>query len=81
MASESDSSCDDCDYDFGDLNVDDEDIEPIATEEEKEVYKNALAKEEQEEDMLKKRFQSKEDLSWYVSCKLFCLVILNEYLL
>ena len=63
MASESENSESDCsDLENVDLELngeedflaqDDEDIEPIATEEESQLYRETLAAEEEEEEMLK----------------------------
>lgn len=48
------------------LSQDDEDIEPIATEEENELYRQTLAAEEEEEAMLKRRYEEQDVHSWYV---------------
>lgn len=88
MASESDSS--ESDYSDSEnvdlelngkedyLSQDDEDIEPIATEEESQLYRETLAAEEEEEEMLKRRFEGQDVQSWYVTVYRFLTIDMLE---
>lgn len=86
MASQSDSTSQsdysdlenaeaDIEEDF--LYEDDENLEPIATEEERKLYEDTVAAEEEEEKMLTRRFEEQDVKSWYVT--VYRLLAINKH--